>query len=232
MALTWWPWLLYRILCLFGLLAVSLFFPCGCGNQLPPLLIDRDVVVDGDLTVRGDTIVEGSLDVDNDIMVDGSLDVTEDVTVTGDVVVIDDLVVGDDVLVDDDIFAGGDVTDNVPLPIDDGDEKDDPLPPPPPPPPIDDEVMILTATLYSTNGHDEFMIGEDVKMTVQVADGESPYDLRCLWPDAQFTIINDSNVNQFEISRQIAIPGTGTINCQITDSDGQIASVWSAITVK
>ncbi|MBI2100850.1 MAG: hypothetical protein HYT47_02420 [Candidatus Vogelbacteria bacterium] len=268
----WWPLLLYKILCLFGWFFLSPLLLCGCGIQPQDLVVD-DLTVQGNAAIAGNAAVGGNLEVSGSVSAADDVSVGDDLLVTDDAVIEDDLEVGGDETVvgnetvEGDIEVGGDIVELLepfppPPPVSPPPPSPPPsTPPPSPPPPVPEpEPVILTATIYSTDGRAEFAVGEDVRMTVQVVGGKAPYDLRCLWPDAAFTIINDSNGGLFQFKtvggvvrrlivvgvvaefgvesdkdknkKVVAIPGTGTINCQVTAADGQIASVWYVITVE
>ena len=81
-------------------------------------------------------------------------------------------------------------------------------------------------------------------------------DLRCLWPDSEFTIVNDSADRTFTFKARpekvvlylvadfagtykpsqrekvVSMPGVGAIYCQVTDSTGDEATAWLTITVE
>ncbi len=190
----------------FGCLVLSLFsvgLIIGCPRVIDLAALD-DVVVGDDLDVGGQ-VNAGSGNI-------GGVEIDED----GNVRVPGDLTVGGDIM-------------ELPEP---------PLPPPLPlPPPIDEPPSpvipaVLTAAIKALNNQTLFDIGESINLEVIAVGGTPLYGLRCLWPDAQFTVVNESSVSRFQFSRQIAIPGSGTINCRITSNDGQTANVWYAIIVE
>lgn len=158
-----------------------------------------------------------------------------------DLAALDDVVVGDDLDVGGQVNAGSgniggveiDEDGNVSVPGDltvGGDIVELPTPPVDEPPPPAPET--LTAAIKAPDNQTLFDVGESINLEVIAVGGVLPLNLRCLWPDGQFTVVNESTVSRFQFSRQIAIPGSGTINCQVTSADGQEAKVWHAITVE
>lgn len=201
----------------------------GCGNT--PWWSDSEVFVVHDpdrliadsANIGGVEIENGNVSVPGNLIVDGDGDFEGAVTAE-EVMAENDVIAGDDVGAGDDV-VGQDIVDLPP-------PSSPPDPPSPPPSAPEPEPGILTATISESNRQTTFTIGESINLMVIVAGSSSPYDLRCLWPDGQFTVINDSSVSRFEFSRAIGSPGSGTINCRVTGADGQEANVWYTLIIE
>ncbi len=183
------------------LFAVVLVFG-ACRND--PIVIYRDVIA------VDDVVVGGVLTVDH---IDAG-------SITVDGVTIDN----GNINAPGDITAGGTITgvEVVDLPDEPNDNGNDN---------IDDEPELLTATIRSVDGQTVFDQGELIEYEVSTTGGDSVWSLRCLRPDGQFVVVNDSTVGHFEFSFRINSPGSGTINCKVVSGE-QEANVWASITVE
>ncbi|MEK7209158.1 MAG: hypothetical protein AAB677_02775 [Patescibacteria group bacterium] len=197
----------------------------GCGNWPPPLVVDRDVVVTGDLDVQGEfTAASGEI---------GGVEIADDnVDIPGDVAIGDDLNVGGSVTI-----GGGDDIVVIPPPP--------PVPPvvpplviPPPvvPPPSVGELEITLAPPFVGLAEEglrpidctAFTAGNfGIEVKVKIEGGIGPFAVR-------FRNYYGSGTNQSGAGREFtfvfdaSVPTTECVSSQIrvTDIGGRVRNLF------
>ena len=184
----------------FGLVALA----GGCGNWPPPLIVDRDMVVTGNLDVQGE-LTAASGEIGGGEIADGNIAVPGEVTIG------------------DDLNVGGNIT-NITPPI----TPPVTLPPVMPPPVTLPSPLPLSAELIAPVNGAVLNSGQKFDVVLEVSGGVPPYTITCLIPGGALLKKEFAAAPAQFTGVSISSPTNEAMFCQVEDRAGEKTSFLSA----